>query len=127
MDIIPHQEIGTAVRDEGERKAGNRHDSENHTHINEYVKEKNRRDPCGEKRTELVFRLQRYLGSAHYNNTQEAEDDHRSQKAPFFGDHREDEIRRFLREESQLRLRPVEKTLPEKPPEPIAILDWMTL
>ena len=48
------------------------------------------------------------------------------EQAELFGEDREDEVGGALRQEIEMRLRPVEPSLAVEPPEPMAILDWRT-
>src|SRR5918994_4107367 len=104
-----------AIADERERDTDDRQDAAHHAGIDEDIDEEGERDAARQQARESVLRLHREIQSAADDEHVQQEEQHEAEQAELLANHRENEIRRALWQEIELRLAAVHPAFAEHP------------
>lgn len=119
-------EAGAAVGKEGEGEAGDGHHPQGHPQVHHHLEAQHPREPREEK---PVGKPRAGEGQGEEAGEKEAvkpQKPHDAHEPPLLGPHGEDEVRVPEGDEAELGLGALAVALAEKPPEPMAMVDWMT-
>ena len=114
-----------AVGDQRQRHADDGDQAGHHRDVDGDVDEQVEHHADREQAGELAGCPQRDHQAQQDHEQEEAEDRDGADEAQLLGQHGEGEVGVLLGQEAELGLAAVQKPLPQKPPEPSAILDWM--
>ena len=107
------KEVRTAVAHERKRRAGNRHKSDIHPHVNDKLREEINGNSRSKERLKILSRMSGNSKDPKNNDAKKRKQYEDAQKPPFFGEGCKDKIGLKFRMKLQLALRAVSDPFPE--------------
>lgn len=117
----------TSITKKGQRNTDNRQNSDDHSYIDRQMKKDDCRYTITINTSENRALPFGKLYDTHQQQSEEKQNTYCSHKALFLPDRTENKIGILLGYITKFGRRPLRKPFPAKPPEPIAIFDWLTL